>query len=141
MSDRQTFASFVRGWTPLALVLALAGCATPPPPKVEPPPTTLTWPKGVPHGIALQAYEEYAAVEKVLAGYGVPVLKGQAMEHADVTLYFARCDDLRTQGTVARIEETRTGRLLLQLFRPLGGCELLMRDVAEAITTSWRARP
>ena len=121
------------------LLLAVAACAKPPPPKPVPPPTTLTWPKGVPHSIAVQAYEEYAALEKVLLGYGIPVLKGRAMQEAKVVLYFDRCDDLRTQGTSARIEDA-DGRLLLRLSRPLGGCQQLMHDVADAINTAWRAR-
>ncbi len=124
----------------VALLLVVAACAKPPPPPPEPPPREFKWPKGVPRRLALQAYEEYGAVEKVLLGYGVTVVKGRDTQAAELTLYFDRCDDIRTQGTTARIEETASGRTLLVLSRPLGGCQALMTDVAEAIDQAWKKR-
>ncbi|MBL8949571.1 MAG: hypothetical protein JNK82_02260 [Myxococcaceae bacterium] len=124
----------------LLMTLGVVACAKPPPPKIEPPPSTLEWPKGAPRRIAVNAYAEYEKLTKILAGFAIPVVKGREALQAEVTLHFSRCDELSQQGTVARIEETESGRVLLYLSRPMGECEPLMYDVARAITTSWSAK-
>lgn len=122
----------------LLLLAVLAGCARPPPPKVEPPPSKLVWPKGTPRQLAVNAYTEYEKLTRILGGFAIPVVKGRQGLQAPVTLYFSPCDDLRAQGTTARIEETESGRVLLYLSRPMGECEPLMYDVARAITEAWQ---
>lgn len=122
----------------LLLLWVAAGCAKPPPPKIEPPPRTLVWPKGVPHRLAVNAYEEYGKLTKLLGGFAVPVVKGREALDAEVTLHFGRCDDIREQGTTARIEDNQSGVVLLVLQRPMGECEPLMYDVARAIVEAWK---
>ncbi len=121
----------------MALLLA-AACAKPPPPKVEPPPRKLVWPKGVAHRLAVNAYDEYPKLTRLLGEYAIPVVKGRQALETEVTLYFGRCDDLREQGTTARLEETQSGVVLLYLSRPMGECEPLMYDVARAIAEAWQ---